>query len=259
MVATRLIEGETSPGRAVQGCATGSRAADSVTAAVAEVDAVVPGAVSVAAAPAAVLLVIVLALAAGVRAQADRSPPVITAPSTERLLTPVGSCVGSRSASPVMTTGSHRYLGIRLVSAAKTFGGRTELCPLWCHRIMSMQNGDGSGLVGATLKVVAIEGGPVLPHPEADLSFDAEGNVGGCATVNRLRGTYALDGDALTFGPLASTLMAGPEDAMAQEQRLFSALSRVSRVESDPETGALVLRDAEGSALVTLEYAVLAL
>ena len=124
---------------------------------------------------------------------------------------------------------------------------------------MNAEMDNRSPLVGATFRVVAIDGLPVLPAPLADLSFDAEGNVGGCATINRLRGQYSLEGGALTFGPLASTMMAGPQEAMAQEQRLFQALARVTQVDIDPEADTVDLRDAEGMAVVTLEYAVLTL
>ena len=85
---------------------------------------------------------------------------------------------------------------------------------------MNAEMDNRSPLVGATFRVVAIDGLPVLPAPLADLSFDAEGNVGGCATINRLRGQYSLEGGALTFGPLASTMMAGPQEARRPVGRL---------------------------------------
>ena len=107
---------------------------------------------------------------------------------------------------------------------------------------MNAEMDNRSPLVGATFRVVAIDGLPVLPAPLADLSFDAEDNVGGCATINRLRGQYSLEGGA-----------------MAQEQRLFQALARVTQVDLDPEADTVDLRDAEGMAVVTLEYAVLTL
>ena len=80
-------------------------------------------------------------------------------------------------------------------------------------------------LVGRAFRVVEIDGVPTLEEPVADLTFGDDGRVTGCATINRLFGPYALDGDQLTAGPLAGTMMAGPPEAMDQEQRLHRALS----------------------------------
>ena len=49
----------------------------------------------------------------------------------------------------------------------------------------------------------------------------------GSGGVNRLMGGYTLDGDSLTFSNAASTMMAGPPEAMAQEQTIVAALPNV--------------------------------
>jgi heat shock protein HslJ len=41
-------------------------------------------------------------------------------------------------------------------------------------------------------------------------------------------GTFALAQDELRFGPLATTLMAGPDDAMQRERAFLDMLARVS-------------------------------
>ena len=110
-----------------------------------------------------------------------------------------------------------------------------------------------SPLVGATFRVTALEAVPTLDAPVAELTFGDDGRLSGCATVNRIMGTYSLDGDVLSFGALAGTMMAGPPEAMEQEQRLHAALARCVR--ADAVDGHVVLRDAEGAALVVLEYA----
>jgi heat shock protein HslJ len=107
-----------------------------------------------------------------------------------------------------------------------------------------------SRLVGRSFRIVAIEGVATLSTPVADISFDAEGRVTGCATVNRFFGPYAIHGDGLALGPLAGTLMAGPPEAMEQEQRLHRAMSRpltVVAVDGDPR---VELRDGDDLVLV---------
>jgi len=58
------------------------------------------------------------------------------------------------------------------------------------------------------------------------LTFEGDGQVFGSGGVNRLRGTWSIDGDSLTFGPLASTLMAGPQEAMDVEYALHRLLGQ---------------------------------
>ena len=83
-----------------------------------------------------------------------------------------------------------------------------------------------SPLLGRRFRVAAIDGVPTLVTPVADLTFGQDGRVTGCATVNRLFGSYSLDGDSLTCGPLACTLLAGPPEAMDQETRLQRGLGQ---------------------------------
>ena len=85
---------------------------------------------------------------------------------------------------------------------------------------------NAAGLVGPAFRVVEIDGVPVLHEPVADVTFGADGRLTGCATINRMMGQFALDGDQLSAGPLAGTMMAGPPEAMDQEQRLHRALSQ---------------------------------
>lgn len=58
----------------------------------------------------------------------------------------------------------------------------------------------------------------------ARIDFADGGTLSGSAGVNRFRGTYAVDGDVLRLGPLATTRMAGAPDAMAREQQLLGVL-----------------------------------
>jgi heat shock protein HslJ len=95
--------------------------------------------------------------------------------------------------------------------------------------------------------------GELAPVPDtvySDLSF-SEGQASGSAGVNGFSGAYETGEDgALTFGPLVSTQMAGPEDAMAVETAVMTSLAEVAEYYTDGE--ALTLYDADGKTL--LEY-----
>ena len=99
-----------------------------------------------------------------------------------------------------------------------------------------------SGLTGS-YDIVGIDGAA----PPADLSptieFGDDGAVLG-QVINRFRGTGAIDGDTLTCGPIMSTLMAGPADAMAAESRVFALLGAPLALTVDGDD--VVLTGADG-------------
>jgi len=105
-------------------------------------------------------------------------------------------------------------------------------------------------LVGRSFRVAEIGGVPTLDDPVADLTFGVDGRVTGCATVNRLMGSYAVDGDVLTCGQLAGTMMAGPPEAMDQEQRLHGALAGHLTVVADESGDRIELSTEDGVAIV---------
>lgn len=61
-------------------------------------------------------------------------------------------------------------------------------------------------------------------NAEVTLSFDSVENRFFGKVVNRYFGTYEVDGNNITFGPAASTLMMGPAEQMEAEYELLKAL-----------------------------------
>jgi heat shock protein HslJ len=101
--------------------------------------------------------------------------------------------------------------------------------------------------------LVELEGEPVeigadelAPSLVLDLE---EARVTGSGGVNRLTGQFALSGDELRFGTLATTRMAGPENAMRREAAFLAALDRVTSYALDGRTLTLL---ADGEAVVQL-------
>lgn len=85
-----------------------------------------------------------------------------------------------------------------------------------------------------TWTAVEVAGAPVGDASPPTLVFDLEeSRVAGSSGLNRLMGTLALTEDELRFGPLATTLMAGPDDAMERERAFLDALARVTAYELD--------------------------
>jgi putative lipoprotein len=80
-------------------------------------------------------------------------------------------------------------------------------------------------------KIIEVDGQPVaaaqqMREPQLVLNGQ-DGRFAGSGGVNRLMGSYLVDGKGLTFSQVASTMMAGAPEAMQQEQTIVVALGAV--------------------------------
>lgn len=101
-------------------------------------------------------------------------------------------------------------------------------------------------------KVVAIAGEfiPETLEPTM-LTFDAAaGTYNGVTGVNLVNGSYELNGDVLTIGEGAMTRKMGDSISNVVEINYINALNAVKAV--SVVDGTLVLKDAEGNALMSL-------
>lgn len=109
-----------------------------------------------------------------------------------------------------------------------------------------------SGLEGSWVVDSLAIGGELhepIEGPDLTLEVAEDGRVGGSGGVNRFMGRL---GEDRLFGPLATTLMAGPEELMAQEQSYLQLLEQVDSAETTEEGISLV---GGGLILLTLKPA----
>jgi heat shock protein HslJ len=105
-------------------------------------------------------------------------------------------------------------------------------------------SGKAPQLAGTSWKLTELNGSPALAGREPTLVFDMD-RVTGSGSCNHFGGTYQVKGDNLTFGDLASTLMACAEgEVMQQESDFFAALQATARFEI--KEGQLLLMDESG-------------
>ena len=77
-----------------------------------------------------------------------------------------------------------------------------------------------------------------------------ESKAHGFTGCNIMNGSYVLDGKELTFGNMATTMMAGPKENMKAESAVLGAMRNVVSVKADGEN--LLLLDAEKNVLMEL-------
>ncbi|MEE4175674.1 MAG: META domain-containing protein [Xanthomonadales bacterium] len=109
---------------------------------------------------------------------------------------------------------------------------------------------DTDPLTGTSWQVEDIAGGGVIDRSPATVVFPEPGRVAGNSSCNRYMGGYEREGDALTFGNLAGTMMACPEALMDQERRFYEAMDRVTGWRIDASTGLLHLVDGSGETVI---------
>ncbi len=95
---------------------------------------------------------------------------------------------------------------------------------------------------------IAVGGELVPPLPGTDLTLEfVDGRVAGSTGINRFTGAVANDP---MFGPLATTMMAGPADHMSQERIYLDHLESIDSYEVDADEMRLI---TGGLVVVTLE------
>ncbi len=106
----------------------------------------------------------------------------------------------------------------------------------------------GAALGGGEWQVFEINGVPVAANSKPTLTFE-EGRVSGAASCNRFMGGYtvAADGLKLEMSQMASTMMACPDQLMAQEGQFLGTLGAVKGYSY--ADGVLTLTAADGKTI----------
>jgi heat shock protein HslJ len=106
-------------------------------------------------------------------------------------------------------------------------------------------------LLSNTWRLTSINGEPVPAHVRTTLEFDTSNNsIGGTGGCNRYFGSFTLDGNALTFGGIGSTMMACADPDVDQTERdYFMTLDQTASYSLSE--GTLSLMDASGTVILT--------
>lgn len=110
---------------------------------------------------------------------------------------------------------------------------------------------NSKALEGKAWNATEVAGVPaLLPRKGIEITaVFAAGKLAGSGSVNRYTASYKTQtGDKISISQPAATLMAGPPDAMVQEQAYFAALPKATKFIVTPEQ--LTLTDDAGTTLV---------
>jgi len=112
---------------------------------------------------------------------------------------------------------------------------------------------DALQLAGTQWRFAKLNGHDVPPGVNATLKFERNGHVSGHAGCNGYGGPWEASNGALHFGGMISTKMAclQPAGAMQTEHDVFAALQETEHAQMQGH--ALLLMDAGGTALATLQ------
>lgn len=103
---------------------------------------------------------------------------------------------------------------------------------------------DTNQLAGSSWSVVEIDGVATIETVQPNLVFAEDGRLSGSGGVNRLMGSYQFEDGAIEIAPVGSTRMAGPPEAMEQEDRLLKILPDRFNI-TNHNGGGLLLQSAE--------------
>ncbi len=112
-------------------------------------------------------------------------------------------------------------------------------------------------LAGTSWKITGVNTGSAvetsaLTEP-LTIAFGTEGSVTGHGGCNNFKGTYELDGGAITFSEFATTMKSCDDAVMEMEDKLLAALAAAATVERSGDS--LTLRAADGATQLTATLA----
>lgn len=90
----------------------------------------------------------------------------------------------------------------------------------------------------------------VIDNSHTTLQFMPSGKVNGSGGCNKYTGSVAFKGQAITFTPMAATMMACAPALMDQETRYFDALTKADSVAMDKNGALLIHVKGEGKPLL---------
>ena len=128
--------------------------------------------------------------------------------------------------------------------------------PVLIFRPASMEPIPADGVQGITwqLSEQAVDGGLTAVPEDVLVTLVLEaGNAGGNGGCNTYFASYEIDGAAISFGPIGSTMMACEGPSGETEAAYFANLALVASWSSDG--GSLSLSDADGNVLLVFEPA----
>jgi heat shock protein HslJ len=102
-----------------------------------------------------------------------------------------------------------------------------------------------AGLVGKQWVAEYILGVPVVDMSHSNIGFMEDGTVKGRGGCNSYMGSYALNGNEISFGPMAATMLLCGDALDDQEMRFFQSLAVPLTVKT--ENGLLYLAPDEGN------------
>lgn len=111
----------------------------------------------------------------------------------------------------------------------------------------------GSLLVGTNWQLTSLGAAAAADGVKSTLTIAEDGNVNGNGGCNGFGGTVKIDGSALAFSQMRSTMMACEDAAMKQEHGLHMALEATKSYKIEGEK--LSLLDAGGAPVATFSAA----
>ncbi len=157
---------------------------------------------------------------------------------------------------PVMEQEQAFFAALSAVGEYRVTG--TELTLLDEHggEVLRFEATEPLALEGTTWIATGVNNGreavvSVVQGSEVTALFGGAGEVSGSAGCNSYSGSFEVDGDSISIGPLAATEMfcEEPEGVMEQEQAFLAAMQNATVYELAEDL--LTLRGADGAAQVT--------
>ena len=157
---------------------------------------------------------------------------------------------------PVMAQEAAYLAALSTAASYQIVDGNLEIADADGNVILVFQEQIPTSLTGTTWYATGVNNGrggvqSLVIGTEITAIFGEDGNLSGSAGCNNYATQYTIDGDSISIGPAAMTMMmcAEPEGVMEQEMAYATALSNATVYSIQGDT--LELRDGDGALQVS--------
>lgn len=179
-----------------------------------------------------------------------------TADGSKLRVDPRGPATQMACPPPVMEQAEAFTHALARAASYRVVGGQLQILANG-GAVLATLDPQSQSLAGTSWRVTGYNNGKeavvsVIAGTELTMAFSDDNKAAGSAGCNRYHTAYTLQGQKLTFGPVAATrkMCGAPERIMEQEQEFLKALETVAAMRAEGQK--LEMRTAAGALAVTL-------
>ncbi len=128
-------------------------------------------------------------------------------------------------------------------------GPTVDLGPITLVQVAGTADETASATPQGEWMIIDIDGSAPIDGSNPTIALSDDGTISGSTGCNNFTGSFTLDGDQLTLGPLATTRKACVPELGDQEAAILAVLNEASSLSTEPSTATLTISTDSGASI----------